>query len=75
MAFVEPTTLSARGVSLVPLALEHERGLQAGVVGAWQDDDVGDGIGRRRLPRKARVGAANVERANDATRTRGGRWR
>ena len=29
MAFVEPTTLSARGVSLVPLALEHERGLQA----------------------------------------------
>jgi RimJ/RimL family protein N-acetyltransferase len=29
MAFVEPTTLSARGVTLVPLALEHERGLQA----------------------------------------------
>jgi len=29
MAFVEPITLSARGVTLVPLALEHERGLQA----------------------------------------------
>ena len=29
MAFVEPTTLSARGVTLVPLALEHEDGLRA----------------------------------------------
>ncbi|MEI7514956.1 MAG: GNAT family protein [Betaproteobacteria bacterium] len=29
MAFVEPTTLSARGITLVPLALEHEGGLQA----------------------------------------------
>ena len=29
MAFVEPVTLSARGVTLVPLALEHEAGLQA----------------------------------------------
>lgn len=29
MAFVEPTTLSARGVTLVPLALEHENGLRA----------------------------------------------
>lgn len=29
MAFVEPITLSARGISLVPLALEHESGLQA----------------------------------------------
>ena len=29
MAFVEPTTLSARGVTLVPLVLEHESGLQA----------------------------------------------
>jgi RimJ/RimL family protein N-acetyltransferase len=29
MAFVEPTTLSARGISLVPLALEHESGLRA----------------------------------------------
>ena len=29
MAFVEPITLSARGVTLVPLALEHESGLQA----------------------------------------------
>jgi len=28
MAFVEPTTLSARGVTLVPLALEHEEGLR-----------------------------------------------
>ena len=29
MAFVEPTTLSARGVDLVPLTLEHEAGLKA----------------------------------------------
>jgi RimJ/RimL family protein N-acetyltransferase len=29
MAFVEPITLSARGVELVPLALEHEAGLRA----------------------------------------------
>ena len=29
MAFVEPITLSARGVSLVPLALAHEAGLRA----------------------------------------------
>ena len=29
MAFVEPITLSARGVTLLPLALEHEAGLQA----------------------------------------------
>ena len=29
MAFVEPITLSARGISLVPLDLEHESGLQA----------------------------------------------
>ncbi|MDD2926522.1 GNAT family protein [Rhodoferax sp.] len=29
MAFVEPVTLSARGVTLVPLALEHEDGLRA----------------------------------------------
>lgn len=29
MAFVEPITLSARGVSLVPLALPHEDGLRA----------------------------------------------
>ena len=29
MAFVEPVTLSARGVTLLPLALEHEAGLQA----------------------------------------------
>ena len=29
MAFVEPVTLSARGVSLVPLSLEHEEGLRA----------------------------------------------
>jgi hypothetical protein len=29
MAFVEPTTLSARGITLVPLALEHEEGLRA----------------------------------------------
>ena len=29
MAFVEPVTLSARGVSLVPLALAHEEGLRA----------------------------------------------
>ncbi len=29
MAFVEPITLSARGVSLVPLALAHEDGLRA----------------------------------------------
>jgi N-acetyltransferase len=28
MAFVEPTTLCARGISLVPLALEHETGLR-----------------------------------------------
>ena len=29
MAFVEPVTLSARGVMLVPLGLEHEAGLKA----------------------------------------------
>jgi RimJ/RimL family protein N-acetyltransferase len=29
MAFVEPITLCARGITLVPLALEHESGLQA----------------------------------------------
>ena len=29
MAFVEPVTLSDRGVSLVPLALAHEDGLRA----------------------------------------------
>jgi RimJ/RimL family protein N-acetyltransferase len=29
MAFVEPVTLSARGVDLVPLTLEHEDGLRA----------------------------------------------
>jgi RimJ/RimL family protein N-acetyltransferase len=29
MAFVEPVTLSARGVELVPLSLEHEEGLKA----------------------------------------------
>ena len=28
MAFVEPITLSARGVELVPLALAHEAGLR-----------------------------------------------
>jgi N-acetyltransferase len=38
MAFVEPITLSARGVALVPLALEHEAGLRdAAADGAlWQ---------------------------------------
>lgn len=29
MAFVEPLTLTARGIQLVPLALEHEAGLRA----------------------------------------------
>ena len=29
MAFVTPTTLSARGITLVPLGLEHEAGLRA----------------------------------------------
>ena len=29
MAFVEPVTLSARGVTLLPLSLEHEEGLRA----------------------------------------------
>ena len=28
MAFVEPVTLSARGITLLPLALEHEAGLR-----------------------------------------------
>ena len=28
MAFIEPVTLSARGINLVPLALEHEPGLR-----------------------------------------------
>jgi len=38
MAFVEPVTLSARGVRLLPLALEHEDGLRAAAAdGAlWQ---------------------------------------
>src|SRR5450759_1471145 len=29
MAFVEPVTLSARAITLLPLALEHEDGLRA----------------------------------------------
>ena len=29
MAFVEPVTLTARGINLVPLALDHEAGLRA----------------------------------------------
>jgi RimJ/RimL family protein N-acetyltransferase len=29
MAFIEPVTLSARGITLVPLALDHEAGLRA----------------------------------------------
>ena len=29
MAFVEPVTLNGRGITLVPLSLEHETGLQA----------------------------------------------
>ncbi|UAW97808.1 GNAT family N-acetyltransferase [Halopseudomonas nanhaiensis] len=29
MAFIEPITLAARGIQLVPLALEHESGLRA----------------------------------------------
>ena len=29
MAFVDPVILSARGVQLVPLGLEHEAGLRA----------------------------------------------
>jgi hypothetical protein len=29
MAFVEPVTLNARGVELVPLSLAHEDGLRA----------------------------------------------
>ena len=38
MAFVEPVTLSGRGIALVPLALEHEAGLRAAAAdGAlWQ---------------------------------------
>ena len=32
MAFVDPVTLSARGVTLLPLALEHESGLRAAAV-------------------------------------------
>ncbi len=38
MAFVEPITLSGRGIALVPLALEHEAGLRAAAAdGAlWQ---------------------------------------
>jgi len=38
MAFVEPVTLNARGIALVPLALEHEAGLrEAATDGAlWQ---------------------------------------
>jgi hypothetical protein len=30
MNFVEPVTLAASGVELVPLALDHENGLRAG---------------------------------------------
>ncbi|VTU29472.1 hypothetical protein SRS16CHR_04476 [Variovorax sp. SRS16] len=38
MAFVEPVTLKARGVALVPLALEHEDGLLAAAADGelWQ---------------------------------------
>ena len=38
MAFVKPVTLSAHGVTLVPLSLEHERGLQAAAADGelWQ---------------------------------------
>ncbi|HEY9224681.1 MAG TPA: GNAT family N-acetyltransferase, partial [Variovorax sp.] len=38
MAFVEPTTLSARGLALVPLSLDHEAGLRAAAADGelWQ---------------------------------------
>lgn len=38
MAFVEPTTLKARGLALVPLALDHEPGLRAAAADGelWQ---------------------------------------
>lgn len=38
MAFVEPTTLSARGIALVPLSLDHEAGLRAAAADGelWQ---------------------------------------
>jgi RimJ/RimL family protein N-acetyltransferase len=38
MAFVEPTTLTARGLALVPLSLDHEAGLRAAAADGelWQ---------------------------------------
>ena len=38
MAFVEPTTLTARGIALVPLSLDHEAGLRAAAADGelWQ---------------------------------------
>ena len=38
MAFVEPTTLKARGLALVPLSLDHEAGLRAAAADGelWQ---------------------------------------
>lgn len=38
MAFVEPTTLAARGLALVPLSLDHEAGLRAAAADGelWQ---------------------------------------
>ena len=38
MAFVEPTTLQARGLALVPLSLDHEAGLRAAAADGelWQ---------------------------------------
>lgn len=38
MAFVDPTTLTARGIALVPLSLDHEAGLRAAAADGelWQ---------------------------------------
>jgi hypothetical protein len=38
MAFVEPVTLKARGIALVPLSLAHEEGLRAAAADGelWQ---------------------------------------
>ena len=47
MAYVEPVTLVARGIALVPLALSHENGLR--------DAAADGGVSEHLLARSARI--------------------
>ena len=64
MVFVEPVTLTSRGVSLVPLTLAHEEGLRAAAAdgsggrnGAGSALDAADGFAKR-VPEAAGESAA-----------------